>query len=86
MYRVAMLTDKGPVLLCRGCKTVSGYQQPRFVRDPSDRRVNTFGTKWGALRAQAKLIGSGYKEIVVFDAATGREIDESLEARNCTAI
>lgn len=86
MYRIAMIVPgHGCVLLCRGCKTVSGIQRPLYVRDPDDRRVITYGTRWGALKRQAQILRDGF-DVVVFDAATGVEIPESLEARKGTAI
>lgn len=82
MYRIARIMENGkPCCLTRSRKTRPGYQPlPVWADNPADRRIITYGTKWGALQRMMELLKEGYS-VVVFDAATGKEIEESVEAR-----
>lgn len=75
MYRIVRTRPAGCDLLTRSTRTVCGTKAPVFAEN-GDPRIITYGTKWGALKRMEQLRRQGY-QVVVVDAATGMEIDES---------
>lgn len=86
MYRVIrIMADGGYTILTRSRHSNGWRMEPVFTAIANDDRIKEYGTKTGALKAQASLIRSGYNALVI-DSAEGVEIKESENARMAAGL
>lgn len=81
MYRVVRMEPGGGFTVMTRSAVYNGlYYVPVFTDRPQDRRINEYGTRWGALKAMARLMRM-HMRVLVVDSSTGVEIPESMEVR-----